>query len=473
MRGQNSRKFSLLSSRVGFYLVITAMLGITALVTIIAGQRARVGALPVLAQSPSISDNVNPESFIVIDVSSDVSAGYDLASSEEGSSVRAAEGIGPLPASPSIFDENVRLEEVQPEELDQKAADEPQGGVSQEDVVLEEVKPTEDGLLAEKEKKRWIEYYVSPGDTLYDLGKRYSISPDLIAKANELKNPDRLSEGQELLIPLSPDDVEATKEEVRARREKDSKTEAKKVEVTTYTVREGDSLWSIANKFNLDINTLFGCNEMKNPNYLRVGMTLRIPNQDGIFYKVKDGDSLAKIASKHGTTVALIQQANGLEGTDIAKGVEIFVPGAKPVVSVYTAAKSSAPSSRVRFTWPLRGRITSSFGWRRHPITKRRDFHTGIDIARPYGTIIRAAAAGRVVYAGWMGGYGRVVVIDHGRGYSTLYAHCSRLLVRKGQRVSSGQAIGKVGASGRATGSHLHFEVRYKNKPINPMKVLR
>lgn len=473
MRGQNSRKASFLSSRVGFYLVITTMLSITALVTIIAGQRARVEVLPILAQPSSISDNLSPETFIVLNVSSDVSAGYDLASSEEGSSFKAAEGIGPLPASPSIFDDNVKLEEVQPEELEQKAAEKPQSVASQEEVILEEVKPSEDSLPAEEEEKRWIEYYVSPGDTLYDLGKRYSISPDLIAKANDLKNPDRLSEGQELLIPLSPDDVEATKEEVKARKEKDTKTEARKVEVTSYTVSEGDSLWSIANKFNLDINTLFGCNEMKNPNYLRVGMTLRIPNQDGIFYKVKDGDTLAKIASKYGTTVALIQQANGFEGANIAKGVEIFIPGAKPVVSVYSDAKSSVSSSRTLFTWPLRGRITSSFGWRRHPITKRRDFHTGIDIARPYGTIIRAAAAGRVVYAGWMGGYGRVVVIDHGKGYSTLYAHCSRLLVRKGQRVSSGQAIGKVGASGRATGSHLHFEVRYKNKPINPMKVLR
>ena len=473
MKSQYSRKVDLLSSRLGFYLVISIMLGITALVTICAAQKAQIGGFDLFARGMPSEESINPEGFIVIDVSSDISAGYDLATLGGDSSVKAAEGIGPLPTSPSIFDEDIKLEEVK--EISQKtdvSSEAEESMVAQEEVVLEEVKPSKGGLLAEEKEKRWIEYYVNPGDTLYELGKKYSISPQLIAKANELKNPDRLSEGQELLIPLNPEDVRAVIEEVRVRREKDLRSRARKVEVTTYKVKEGDSLWSIANKFNLDINTLFGCNEMKNPNYLRVGMSLRIPNQDGVFYKVKSGDTLAKLASKYGTTVALIQQANGLEGTNIAKGVEIFIPGAKPVVSVYKAARSIS-GSRVGFRWPLRGRISSSFGWRRHPITKRRDFHTGIDIARPYGTIIRAAAAGRVVYAGWMGGYGRVVVIEHGKGYSTLYAHCSRLLVRKGQRVSSGQAIGKVGSSGRATGAHLHFEVRYRNKPINPMKVLR
>jgi murein DD-endopeptidase MepM/ murein hydrolase activator NlpD len=238
-------------------------------------------------------------------------------------------------------------------------------------------------------------------------------------------------------------------------------------------VGEGDSLWSIANSFNLDINTLFGCNEMKNPNYLRVGATLRIPNQDGVFYKVKKGDTLAEIASKYGVPVEAIQEVNGLSGANITIGKELFLPGAKPVTSVYAFTGGSSGSSAAGFLWPLSGRITSGYGWRRDPFTKRRDFHTGIDIKGPTGRIIRASKAGRVVYSGWMGGYGRVVVIDHGKDYSTLYAHCSSLLVRKGQRVSAGQAIGKVGSSGRATGPHLHFEVRYRNKAMNPLKVLR
>ena len=106
-------------------------------------------------------------------------------------------------------------------------------------------------------------------------------------------------------------------------------------------------------------------------------------------------------------------------------------------------------------------------------MTRRRDFHTGIDIKAPRGRTIQAARGGRVEYSGWMGGYGRVVVIDHGDGYSTLYAHCTSLSVRKGQSVSQGQAIATVGTTGRTTGPHLHFEVRRGNNPVNPLGMLR
>jgi murein DD-endopeptidase MepM/ murein hydrolase activator NlpD len=119
------------------------------------------------------------------------------------------------------------------------------------------------------------------------------------------------------------------------------------------------------------------------------------------------------------------------------------------------------------------GKISSPFGWRRHPVTRRRDFHTGIDVRAPRGREIKAAKAGRVEYAGWMGGYGRVVVIRHNDGYSTLYAHCNSLSVRNGQSVSQGQTIASVGTSGRTTGPHLHFEIRQGKSPMNPLKLLR
>jgi Membrane proteins related to metalloendopeptidases len=106
-------------------------------------------------------------------------------------------------------------------------------------------------------------------------------------------------------------------------------------------------------------------------------------------------------------------------------------------------------------------------------VTRRRDFHTGIDIKAPRGRAINAAKAGRVEYSGWMGGYGRVVVVRHNDGYSTLYAHCSSLSVRNGQSVSQGQTIASVGTSGRTTGPHLHFEIRQGKSPMNPLKMLR
>ncbi|HCW51563.1 MAG TPA: peptidase M23, partial [Clostridiales bacterium] len=99
-------------------------------------------------------------------------------------------------------------------------------------------------------------------------------------------------------------------------------------------------------------------------------------------------------------------------------------------------------------------------------------FHHGIDIGAPYGSYIRAARAGRVVFAGWKGGYGYTVILDHGDGVTTLYAHTSRLLVRYGQWVETGQVIAKVGSTGYSTGPHLHFEVRVNGVSVNPLFIL-
>lgn len=121
-----------------------------------------------------------------------------------------------------------------------------------------------------------------------------------------------------------------------------------------------------------------------------------------------------------------------------------------------------------RFVTPVNGRFTSGFGYRIHPITGSKRMHTGVDIAAPTGTPIRAAASGVVITAGWMNGYGNTVVIDHGGGVSTLYGHCSRLYVSSGQRVASGQRIAAVGSTGFSTGPHLHFEKRVNGRPVNP-----
>ena len=125
------------------------------------------------------------------------------------------------------------------------------------------------------------------------------------------------------------------------------------------------------------------------------------------------------------------------------------------------------------FDWPVRGVISSPYGERMHPILKRRILHAGIDIASPNGTSVKAPAAGKVIYDGWLRGYGRVVVLDHGRGYSTLYAHLSASLVKENQVVKSGAVIARVGKTGNTTGYHLHFEVRVYGTPDNPMKFLK
>ena len=119
--------------------------------------------------------------------------------------------------------------------------------------------------------------------------------------------------------------------------------------------------------------------------------------------------------------------------------------------------------------WPLYGPIVSRFGYRVYPW---RGFHTGLDIQAPYGVPIRAAAGGVVSYAGWRNGYGRTVMIDHGYGKETLYGHCSRLIVKVGQRVAKGEIVSYVGSTGYSTGPHLHYEVRNSGTPVNPIAYL-
>ncbi|MEW6662007.1 MAG: M23 family metallopeptidase [Bacillota bacterium] len=123
--------------------------------------------------------------------------------------------------------------------------------------------------------------------------------------------------------------------------------------------------------------------------------------------------------------------------------------------------------------WPLAGKLSSRFGYRRSPFGNAREFHDGIDIANQRGTVLTAAGAGKVVFTGWKTGYGLTVIIDHGYGYSTLYGHNSSVMVKVGQTVKKGTPIGKVGSTGRSTGPHLHFTILKNGKPIDPLKVLQ
>lgn len=140
-------------------------------------------------------------------------------------------------------------------------------------------------------------------------------------------------------------------------------------------------------------------------------------------------------------------------------------------IRAYQARRTPGPPLVFRggFSRPVAGRITSGFGYRMHPILRERRFHAGVDFGAPSGTPISAAAAGVVIEAGYVRGYGNVAIVDHGSGVSTLYGHCSRLFVRAGQRVARGERIAAVGSTGLSTGPHLHFEVRVNGRPVNPI----
>lgn len=150
----------------------------------------------------------------------------------------------------------------------------------------------------------------------------------------------------------------------------------------------------------------------------------------------------------------------------IAQSKEI----AKKIVSLQSSSKYIGG----KLGWPSPGyyKITSSYGLRYHPILKKNKMHTGIDIAVPSGTSVVAANSGKVIYAGYYGGYGNTVIIDHGGKISTLYAHNSKLLVKVGDQVEKGKVISKSGSTGLSTGPHLHFEVRENGQTVDPLKYL-
>ena len=481
---QRIRKFI---NRTGFAIIILLMLTTTVFLSICCTRRATGTGLTDGSSLLLDQESGSTSGFIVIEMSDSMEGSMsDLAS--EGEII----GIGPLPQNSSFAFEELALKEIVAEgeksvqdDMEGSEASDPE--LPREEIQLEEVAFEENADVAEDEAPSeevileevsafWSEHVVASGENLVVISQHYGLTPDDIARANELSNPDLLWKGQLLLIPASSEFIPQVMEELERRKseELEKKNQVDPVKITAYVVSNGDSLWSIANKFNLSIDTLFACNTLKDPDYLKPGTTLKVPNQDGLFHKISKGDTLSTISSKYKSDPHLIRKANPRIDLDTLQiGDNVFIPGASPASSVYSLSDGRSVSYSRDFRWPVVGKVNSPFGWRRHPITRKRSFHTGVDIKARTGTIIRAAQGGRVAYSGWMGGYGRVVVVNHGNGYSTLYAHCSRLLVRKGTKVSSGQAIGKVGSSGRVTGPHLHFEVRKNNKPINPLKVLR
>ncbi len=150
------------------------------------------------------------------------------------------------------------------------------------------------------------------------------------------------------------------------------------------------------------------------------------------------------------------------------KELEIKEAEVKRILESYKYG--TAPSGK--FMWPVAGRITSRFGWRIHPIFGVRRFHSGIDIAAPYGSLVKAADGGQIVQAGYFGGYGYSIMVYHGGGFATWYAHLSSINVSVGQFVERGQVIGLVGSTGWSTGPHLHFEVRINGNAQDPMGYL-
>lgn len=249
--------------------------------------------------------------------------------------------------------------------------------------------------------------------------------------------------------------------------------------VVEYEVQPGDTVSVIADKFGIDSDTIRWENNLASVNSIKPGQSLRILPVSGINHKVARGETIYSIAKKYNANPQAIvdfpfNNFSDNETFALDVGQTLIVPdGVKPnqipwsptlAVSRRTP-DAGAVSATGQFVWPVGGLITQRYVW----------YHKGIDIANSSLPGILAADSGRIVVAGWIDntGYGNRIIIDHGNGYQTLYAHLSRIYVTVGQTVNRGDTIGQEGSTGRSTGPHLHFEVRKSGVAVDPLQYLK
>lgn len=235
---------------------------------------------------------------------------------------------------------------------------------------------------------------------------------------------------------------------------------------SSYRVKKGDSVSKIAAGFSISMDAIIASNGISNARRLREGETLRIPNMDGIPYTVKKGDSLSKISASLGVPLEAVLDANDIQSDTITQGMVLFIPGARMRSEDLKMALGEL------FIYPIRGRLTSPFGWRNDPISGVRRFHAAIDLAAPLGVPVKAAMDGRVSAAGVNATYGKFIILSHSGGYQTMYAHLSLVSVKQGDSLEQGAKIGEVGNTGYSTGPHLHFAVYKNGKAVNPLDFL-
>lgn len=244
---------------------------------------------------------------------------------------------------------------------------------------------------------------------------------------------------------------------------------AKSTQISTYIVRPGDNLSSIADMFDVTVNTIVWANDLPNTRAIKPGQELVILPVPGIRYTVKKGGSLRDIVKKYGGDLDEAARYNGVDPDEIlAEGSVVTIPGGE--MEAPKAAPVRAATSIVR------GASGPSYvGYYAHPIpsgarrTQGIHGYNGIDLGASPGTPIVASAGGDVIIArgsGWNGGYGNYVVIKHDNGTQTLYAHMAEIAINAGERVGQGETIGYVGSTGRSSGPHLHFEVRGARNPF-------
>lgn len=235
----------------------------------------------------------------------------------------------------------------------------------------------------------------------------------------------------------------------------------------SYTVRPGDTLWSISRRFGIDLNSLAAANGIGDAGVLQPGQVLVLPDVRGGTHRVVSGETLWSLARRYKVSVTRLMSVNGIRDPgSLAVGRELVIPSS-PAEPAGGAGMYGSRGAERTLDWPLHGELTSFYG------PRSGEFHHGLDIAGDSGDDIRAAERGEVVLTGWLPYYGYSLILDHGGGLKTLYGHVSEFLASEGDYVERGEVIARVGATGRATGPHLHFEVRVDDRAVNPLPFLR
>ncbi len=253
--------------------------------------------------------------------------------------------------------------------------------------------------------------------------------------------------------------------------------------IEIYRIERGDNPWKIARQRGLKFSTIVGANPGL-PFYIPTRKVILIPNEDGVLHEIKKGETINTLADLYLGDITPeeadafkkdITRYNDRSITGFQPGDIIFIPNVQPKRITGQWAKYFSMRGLFTNPCPALGIPTSNFGWRIHPISGRRRFHSGQDFFGRRGTPVYAARHGIVSSTGWAGGYGNCVVISHrinDTPYSTLYAHMSAILVTTGQKVRRGQTVGRIGSTGVSTGPHLHFEIRENGRCRNPYEYL-
>lgn len=232
--------------------------------------------------------------------------------------------------------------------------------------------------------------------------------------------------------------------------------------VQQHLVQKGDTLWGLSRKYQVPLKSIAQVNRIKLTKRLQIGEKLLIPGtstQDA-WYFVQSGDTLWSISRRYNLEVRDLQRVNGISSPRrLQIGTRIRLPNGEGFFA---------------FSNPLRVPlvVTSKYGYRPHPVTGRYRMHDGVDFRAATGTRVYASQAGKVIYVGRKGGYGKMVGIEHENDLTTWYGHLSQFRVKAGQWVSQGKVIGLSGNTGISTGPHLHFEIRYKGRSEKPTQYL-